>query len=201
MPRPFDPRKHCGAKKTGGVSGEGRGEPCTQWKGWGTNHAGAGHCRSHGGNSPNGKAFARREAANNALRTLRIETAIDPTEALLEALRVACWREAGLRQMLTRRTALFGPDHLGDARPDVVAVMHAEALDQRAKIAKMAVDANIDERVVRLYERQADEIHRILVAGLDAAGLEGESRSRAEDAIARELEAVVAVMPAGGERN
>lgn len=187
----FDPKKHCGAKTRAGTK-------CRLRKGHRTDHVGAGRCSKHGGNTPNGKKGAQPEVIENVLRTLKIEDTIDPVASLFEAVRVAAWRESGLRQMLVARPALAGPDRHGEGRPDVVAEMHADALEQRAKIALMAISAGLDERIVRLAERQGEVIHRIITAALDAAGVTGEARHAAEDAVVREL---VAVGPEGDERN
>lgn len=187
----FDAKKHCGAKTR-------TRSKCTHPRGWGTKHVGAGRCKLHGGNTPNGRKHAEAEQVENTLRQLRIEDAVDPVQSLFEAVRVAAWREHGLRILLMGRAALAGPDRNGEGRPDVVAVMHAHALDQRAKIAAMAITAGLDERIVHLAERQGEVIHRIISAALDAAGVAGDARDRAEEAAVREL---VAVGPSGDERN
>lgn len=188
----FDRDRHCGAK-----SRRAQG-PCRMPKGFRTPHPGAGNCWLHGGNTPNGTRSAQKEAAENVLRTLAIPSSVDPVASLFEAVRIASWRELGFRQMLQERRRLHGRDHLEDQRPDVVVVMHGDALEQKAKIAKMAIDAGLDERIVRLAERQGEVIHRILTAALDAAGVKGDARHRAEEAMVREL---VAVAPGGDERN
>lgn len=187
----FDGARHCGSKTRAGSK-------CTLVRGWGTKHVGAGKCRRHGGNTPNGRKHAETEQVENALRTLKIEDAVDPVQSLFEAVRVAAWREHGLRIILVGRATLAGPDRNGEGKPDVVAVMHAHALEQRAKIAAMAITAGLDERIVHLAERQGEVIHRIITAALDAAGVAGDARERAEEAAVREL---VAVGPSGDERN
>jgi hypothetical protein len=192
LPLVFDRKVHCGARS------KRTGEPCRQTKGVRTSHPRSGKCWLHGGRSPNGRRFAQHEAAENALAKLEIAASVDPVASLFEAVRVAAWREQGLRMMVIARPALHGPDHQDDQRPDVVAVMHADALDARAKIAKMAIDAGLDERIVRLAEGQGEVIHRILTAALDAAGVAGEARTKAEEAVVREL---VAVGPGGDELN
>lgn len=61
----FNSAKHCGGKN-------GSGEPCTKSKGWGTDHAGSGRCKLHGGASTgprteNGKAIASQNAVTHGL--------------------------------------------------------------------------------------------------------------------------------------
>jgi hypothetical protein len=204
MKRPFVRATMCGSaskrcKTTPPTCGHADGEHrCRLPKGKGTDHVGSGKCLFHGGATPNGRRQAGVEAAENALATLEIPSSTDPVASLFEAVRVSAWRELGLRQMLQRRPGLFGLNHQDDQRPDVVAVMHADALEQKAKIAAMAISAGLDERIVRLAERQGEVIHRILTAALDAADVKGEPRRRAEEAVIREL---VAVSPGADERN
>lgn len=218
---PFDPARHCGAhikrcpecdvpwgRNVAGQPACAHGHDvracrddehrCQQGRGQRTSHPGTGNCDWHGGDSPNGKIKAMREAAENALSTLGIPDQLDPVASLFEAVRVAAWREHGLRRLLMARPRLFDVDHAGDDREDVVSAMHDRALKRRAEIAKMAIDAGLDERIVRLAEAQGEVIHRVLTAALDAAGVSGESRTRAEDAVVREL---LAVTPSGDERN
>lgn len=170
----FDAALHCGAA-TNPLNGA---TPCRMRKGYRTDHVGTGNCWLHGGRSPNGERHATRERVLNALATLRLEAGIDPITSLYEAVAVAAWREYGLRMMLQQRDALFGANHLGDQVEDVVASMHAEALRIRAQVAKMAVDAGLDERMVRLAERQADVLVRLVDVVLDGAGVKGPARDR-----------------------
>lgn len=163
---------------------------CRQYKGFRTTHPGTSTCWLHGGDSPGGKVAGMREAAENALAALGVPEQLDPVASLFEAVRVAAWREQGLRRLLVVRPRLFSPDHAGDDREDVVSAMHDRALKRRAEVAKMAIDAGLDERIVRLAEAQGEVIHRILTAALDAAGVAGDARTRAEEAVVRELVAV-----------
>jgi len=195
---PFDPARDCGAE-TNQLNGA---TPCRQPKGYRTDHVGTGHCFLHGGRAPTHRKAAAKEAARNALATLRLDGSVDPISSLYEAVAVAAWREYGLRMMLERRDALFGTDHLGDLREDVVAKMHADALDARARIAKMAVDAGLDERMVRLAERQADVLVRLVEVVLDGAGVLGPARDTARAAASTFLaETSELVATPAGSRN
>lgn len=180
--RGYDPRVDCGATTKRAHT------PCKQPKGIRTQHPGVGRCWLHNGRRQTAGSL-QREVAENALAHLDLPPSQDPVEALLEALRVASWRELALRRMVAERPSLFGNDHLGDAREDVVSAMHDRALKRRAEVAKMAVDAGIDERMVRLAERQSEVVVRAIQAALDAAGLEGDARELAEAAAATVLEA------------
>lgn len=210
--RVFDPAKHCGAPTNAKFNGA---RPCLQWKGHGTDHVGAGKCKLHFGNAAGERIQAANEErdrataaaaqkarellAKNALAIIPMETSLDPLESLMEAMRVAAWIERALRQMLLGRGALYGVDHLGDARPDVVAQMHGKALKQRADISKLCIDAGLDKRMVEIAERQADLLGEALDAALRAAGVTDPRALEAADvAIVRVLEGRVA---AGVELN
>jgi hypothetical protein len=194
-PRAFDPAKDCGAKTNEEYQG---GGPCRQRKGLRTDHPGTGSCWLHGGRSPNGKSHAQIEAATNALALLGIPDVAKPIEVLFEQVRIAAWRERGLRAMVQQRDALFGADHAGDGREDVVSAMHDRAIKRAAEVASMAVSAGLDERLVRIAEREAEIVLRAVGAALDAAGITGELRITAEASAAAVLEVS---MPTGAELN
>lgn len=182
-----------------GATSKRTGAPCRMRRGFRTSHPGTGNCWLHFGATPNGAKAAQREAAENVLRTLRIASTLEPIQALFEAVRVASWREAGLRQLLQHSAEpLYGPDHQGDDRPHVLATMHGEALDQLAKISKMAVDAGLDVKLVAIATRQAEITIRAVQAALDVAGIVGDLRSKAEAAAADVLEPA---LPAGDGLN
>jgi hypothetical protein len=118
---------------------------------------------------------------------------------LLETLRVATWREQGLREMLISRDGLFGPDHMGDERRDVVAEMHREALGDRARISKLCIDAGLEKRMAEIAERQADILDAAVGAALRAAGVtDSDALARADAALVQVLKAR---SPAGAELN
>jgi len=53
---------------------------------------------------------------------------------------------------------MWGPDHLGDGRPHVLVDLYGQWLDRQAKVTKLALDAGIDERRVKMAEGTANEI-------------------------------------------
>lgn len=191
---------HAGIVLKPGEKPRRKGQPCTQRKGWGTNHPGSGGCKYHGGRSPTGKVHAAKEQLRNELRELAMPEGVNPIQSLYEAVRIASWRESGLRLLLIAAEALAGPDHLGDARPAVVWQMHDTALKRKAEIAKMAVDAGLDSRMVELAEREADLLHRALLAGLEAGGVtSAKAREAAFEAVRGVIDNVTPAVPVGAE--
>jgi hypothetical protein len=176
------------AASTCGALTRGR-TPCAWPRGYRTNHAGAGRCWLHGGATPNGRLFAQREAAENMLKKLGYDTSAvrDPVSALANALRVAAWREKGLRQMLEQLDTLTGSDHLGDERERAVSVMHREALNDLARIAKLAIDADLAERLVQVEEHEVAMLLSALLFALEALGLTEQQINTARAVFAERL--------------
>jgi hypothetical protein len=149
------------------------GERCRHYKTPGSNV-----CAMHGSASPQARAKAQRRLEQHRMEgevsTLLTELGVDadtnPIESLLEAHAHAATmarllRElvGGLNPMHDRadvdelgriKAALFGPDHLDDAKPHVLVQMLGEWTDRAARIAKVTLDANIDERLARITEAQ-----------------------------------------------
>lgn len=170
---------HCGVRKRQGDRG-----PCTQRKGWGTDHLGIGACKAHLGNTANHQTAAAGEKARRAVAEFAARRDVEPTEALLEVLGL----RAGMVAFLAGRIADMERDaELTQAdgelalKPSVWVEMYDTALREYGRIAKACADAKIDERRIRIEEsmgRQLSEvIRRVLdgvVAGLTEAGVAGE---------------------------
>lgn len=204
----YAPELLCGAKIHGTAPGitlkpgeppRVKGQPCTQRKGWGTTHPGIGRCKFHGGRSITHRIRAAKQQIANELRVLAMPTDVNPIQSLYDAVRVAAWREAGLRAMLQQRTSLAGPDHLGDARPDVIWQMHDVALKRKAEIASMAVNAGLDARMVELAERESDVLFRCLEDFATAAGVSVDLREKGYAAVRARLDDVIGAAPVGAE--
>lgn len=58
--------------------------------------------------------------------------------------------------------ALYGPDHLDDARPHVLVELHRKWLDTAARSSKLAIEAGVAERQIRLAEAQAGQLAGVL---------------------------------------
>lgn len=157
---------------------------CTRPLGWGTDHAGAGACKVHGGGTPNGKKAAAREKVEATLKALAIPVEGDP----LEALQAAVERAHG---------AMIGAQALVAANGSQVEVdLYMRTIREAARTAKAAAEAiNLDE-LVRIREREADLLEQALMGALERFGI-GERRRGAFLAMFREE--LRARIPAGEE--
>lgn len=167
---------------------------------------GAEVCWRHGGKAPQVVAHAavRAEIMAWGLDAPKVE----PGETLLRLLGQAAARVAKYGSLLADAydggdefserfagsgvAALIGLKYAVTPGGDQVAVGEAirglvelEGIerDRCARFAKLALDAGIDERRVRLVERQAEMLERILRAALDRAGIGESDRMRVLDAV------------------
>lgn len=159
-------RKDCGAKTRGG-------KLCKLKAGQGTDHVGSGRCKHHGGSTPNGKKAAAKEAA----LTLAGELDMEPHDALLWCVRAAAGQVAFFsRQVANIEESKLLVEHLRERIAEEGSFIersqhselhawvhgHQAALDRLAKFSKMAIDAGVAERHVRVAERYGEVIARLL---------------------------------------
>lgn len=176
-----DPMERCGAKTRAG----GR---CQRASGWGTGHSGVGRCKFHGGASPQAEvggaiALARQEAV-----VMGRPLAMEPHEALLECIRIAAGEVAYASERIAalEETDAVGPvittrplkhekgaesrtervHEEGEPRLHIWIVVRQRAMDRLVNYSKIALNAGVEERRVRLAEQQgaliAGAIRRIL---------------------------------------
>lgn len=198
--RVFDPARMCGfARRSNDQAGEvrshgkvrvqdgtGKGQPCRQYKGAGTDHSGSGYCVRHTGNTPTGEATAAKERATKALAMLGIPLQVDPQQALLEQVWEAAGNVAFLRDRVqklvmppvnadevaeaagrAKAAQLYGADHTGAGRPHVLVQMYDAERHRLALLCKLAIDANIAEAALNIAEHQADAIVAVVTRVLD----------------------------------
>jgi hypothetical protein len=196
----------CGAART-----KHGGAPCQEHAGWGTDHVGYGPCRWHGGQLPGVRQAAAAAEARAHVASLVGPIDLEPHDALQLAIALTAAevnyfseriRELGADQVAgqaTVRTERRGSGD-GDEGGDVVEVrqlapaLHiwvkarSSSLDRLARFAKMAMDADVDERRVRVQEVQLDRLAGVVNAvmrDLATAGLSDELRRLAGDSFKR----------------
>lgn len=190
-------RRTCGARNRSG-----RG--CELPHGWGTDHPGFGHCRFHGGASPSG----RKHAAKIEAATLGAELQIEPHDAILIAVRkAAMWErfcaakvadldDSSLVVSHVRESSWEssgdrgrGSETTTETRAELHLWLreHQHAVRDLAHLAKVALDAGVQERQVRLAEQLADDWGQVLRSILDDLKLSADQQRRAPGIVQRHL--------------
>lgn len=148
----------CGAWKSNDAG------QCAQKPGWGTDHPGYGHCKLHGGSSPGGeKAGAKLAMADKARELLGDYQDMTPHQVLLNTVKVAAVR-AQMGQ--ERADEFYGTDD----EMKWVAVARGLRRDA-AQISATAINAGVQERIVRLAERQGEVVAAAFAAAIALADL------------------------------
>ena len=184
-------KARCGAQKRQGAPGD----KCTLVAGFGTDHVGYGSCKFHGGNTRNQRAAARAEMADTEARrvlaTLDVTPVADPFAALSRhAGQVLAWQEAisHIVNQLGDRVRYEGAAGSEQLRAEIA--LYERAMDRTGQILGMIAKLNIEDRMARVTERQADALVSAIEAALAAAGVTGPAADDARKAAARHLRAV-----------
>lgn len=180
---------HCGGKKR---QGEGT---CTRPAGWGTDHVGIGYCKLHGGSTGTHATQAvRRRAEEDAravLAELDIREVSDPLAALLKlAGQVLAWQEATATLVNGLEDGVRYEGATGAEQLRAEVALYERAMDRALTVLAAIARLNIEERLARVTERQADAVIDAIDAALAAAGVVGQDAARAKQAAARHLRSV-----------
>ncbi len=151
-------------------------------------------CRMHGGASPQAKTAAERRQTeadvHKLLADLDVTPVDDPFTTLLRlAGQVLSWQEATANLVNQLENIRYqGANGAEQLRAEVG--LYERALDRAASVLTAIARLNIDERLVKVSERQAEALIGALDAGLAAAGVTGERVIDAKRAAARHLRLV-----------
>lgn len=166
------------------------GEPCKNWP-----MRGALVCRKHGGGAPQVRAAAATRLAEQEIRRglarLDVEPVEDPfTELSKLAGQVVAWKNA-LADKVNELTALrYEATGAGTEQLRAEVALFERALDRCAAVLGLIAKLDIDTRLARISEMQADAVVRAVDAAISAAGVTGPAAAAARQAVARELRAV-----------
>lgn len=157
------------------------GGPCTQ-----NRMHGSTVCKKHGGMAPQ-----VREAAARRLAVARAEAEVQrelirngevPQAHPLDVLLERVWRSAAFVRVLEQLVsglavspdetedegaAIYGPDHSGDQRSHVYLELLGQWSDRAARYSKLALDAGVAEREIRLAERQGEIVANLIRSVLE----------------------------------
>lgn len=170
---------------------------------------GATVCASHGGKAPQVRAAAARRVAEEQVRRGLARLDIDPIDDPFVELsklagQVVAWKDA-LADKVNQLTG-GGCSNCGDGggegdriryeamgagteqlRAEVA--LFERALDRCGSVLGLIAKLNIDDRMARINERQADAVIRAIDAALASAGVNGPAAVAARQVAARELRA------------
>jgi len=177
---------------------------CLNKAGMGTTHPGVGNCKFHGGNTPSGNKSAARMYGRSLIDGQRqkfggdlTQVNVSPEEALLEEVR----RSVAMVRWLEERigTWQYEASHDPDAKiphpklgglPRLIdetsrgassftderewLMLYREERAHAAKVSKMAIDAGLQERMVKIAEDQGVVLATAIRQVLDALALSPE---------------------------
>jgi hypothetical protein len=144
-------RGYCGATNR-------KGHPCTRPAGWGTSHSGIGNCKHHGGSTPNGVKYAGRRGLELEAIKLGFSIEMEPDDLMLNTVYLA----AGALAFATQRAAATEEKDYDTDGARVAQARLADAIDRSARVAKMAMDAGISDRRIRLAQRWGESIASVI---------------------------------------
>lgn len=181
MPEPGD---KCGARKnSGGV--------CKQPAGFGTPHYGIGSCVYHAGNTPSHLVSAGNQMLNQLMGE-PIE--MNPLDALLWCIKIYAgeveWLSEQLKEL--QKSTWVEMDYMGQKQLNIWARERISATERLAKASKMAIDAGIAERQVRMAENFGHTIAALVQGILTDLQLSAEQKTVAPVIVRKHLMAIEA---------
>lgn len=185
------------AKSTGPFCGghlRHREGTCERQAGAGTDHKGYGRCSWHGGCSPSGSQSAAGERImGDALKVLYRHDAspvADPLEALQRLAGRALALEAAIGETVNALVEIrYEDEHSAEQLRAEVTVLE-RAMDRCGKLLVDIAKLNIEERLARVTERQAQMAMDAMLAAMGEMGMSAEQQREARGRVARHLRAV-----------
>lgn len=199
--REFKGRK-CGAHRRDGTT-------CGHRAGFGTDHVGFGKCKFHGGAHRSGRTAAAREEVverTAQLVTMGLPLNVDPMEALLMCVRISAGEVAFASHMvaqLTEQQAVIQHrkkvvedseqgvkttiEKSTDTRLHIWIKTRQDAMVNLSRFSKMALDAGVAERQVKIAETVGGLLGRMVRGILADLGLSTEQERRAPEIVRRHM--------------
>jgi hypothetical protein len=177
MPTTVEQREQhalCGAKKK-------NGEPCRNWAGLGTQHLGVGSCKFHFGNAPNHQKHAVKVEAQRRLLAIGEPIPVNPIQALLWTVNLSAGHLEFIRGELAHYDEASGFDK------EVMLRVYNDERDRLARTAKLAVDAGVAEKSIRLAETYGGLLARLIQGILTDLALTKAQQARTPEVVRQHL--------------
>ncbi|MFL6239301.1 MAG: hypothetical protein ACJ735_07435 [Actinomycetes bacterium] len=120
---------------------------------------------------------------------------LHPLDALLDCVR----RSAAMMQIIGQVLAEGDADDFEERRADLLR-MYSDWARLSAQVSKMALDADIDERLIRNAEQTSEMMYHVVARALARSDLTIDQQERFKGYLAAELRAVAASAHSGGRR-
>jgi hypothetical protein len=168
-------KPRCGAKSRQ------TGRPCKLAAGHGTDHPGFGHCKFHSGSTRAGKERAQKAEARTLADALHVEPHTAIQQSLDNANGMLAFFEAKIAALPERAV-------LSKGELNVWVREYRAANSDVAHYAKLAIDAGVDERRVRVVEALGSDLADVLAAIFDKLDLTPEQRRAVQPVVRAQLE-------------
>lgn len=101
---------------------------------------------------------------------------------------------AGVKALIGHKYAMDAQGNLEPVQEAIRGLVELESAerDRCANFAAKAISAGLQERIVRVQEKEAALAHAALIAGLDAAGITGDARRAVLDGVVSHLRLIEA---------
>lgn len=167
---------------------------CRKPAGWGTDHVGFGPCRKHGGSMASHAVHAATEQFTLDVRErigrLIVTPVDDPlTELARLAGEVVAWKDAIAERVSFLTDIRYDGEKSGEQIRGEVIVFE-RALDRCNAVLTSMAKLNIDERMARVTEKQAEFVANALATAMNHMGLDVHQQQEARALVARELRLV-----------
>lgn len=187
--RPPDERRCTATVKNGSRAGE----RCPNWA-----MRGQQVCRRHGGGSPQAvRAASRRireaeltDSANRLLVQLGAEPVDNPLTALAQLAGEVLATKAAFADRVNELSEIRYTDDKGAEQLRSEVALYERFVTQSTNLLTAIAKLNIDERLARITEQQAEKVMAAIDAALASAGVTGPTAVNAKRAAARHLRSV-----------
>lgn len=152
-------------------------------------------CGAHGGRSPQARAKAKERGAERAiagaLGKLQIVPVHDPLTALAElAGEILAWKQLAAEKVAELKS-MERENHLaGNEEVRASILVFERAMDRAVTVLATIARLNIDERLTKISEQQAELVKTALMKALGDVGMTREQQREATTHLARHLRLV-----------